>query len=891
MDETAPIGTEVGVTAFASDADGTATVSYSIEDNRNGSAFKIDPATGVLTLNTELNREYYEDIDINVRATSSDRSTSEKTFTIAVNDIDEFDVTEIINGDYRPIGVSEDAEIGQRIFQAEARDEDATDEVTFSIANAGDVPFAIDSKTGEVTVSRSMDEDEVASYTLEIVADSTDGSQSRKSFEVAVRDIDEFGVSELTDVDDTPNAVDENTEGGALVGITAFADDPDATDEVTYSIWGDFSPFEIDPKTGVITVSNYAKLDAETKPVEIIQVVARSSFRNASSFDFEVAIRDVNEFEVGRPFDKDEAPDEVKENAPVGTPVGITAFAEDLDQSDTVTYRMARKGDDWYSRDNELFAVDRETGVVTVAGPIDFEKTGRAEITVVAVSSDGVKPSNPFASPETRFDIRILPVNEFDLTPFVDTDEAPNEISENAKHYAPAGVTLKTSDADEGVYKYSFEIVDAAGKPYWEGPFTVDSDGKITVDEPRKLMDLQPGPHTFLVKATSNDGSERTEKVTINLIGAKKWRDNPKGPRVDTDYPTVPDADRRACVAADEDRSSPATYNNEKAYFDCLEKAVPPIVYWRDNPKDPRGNDLTVYDGIPHDDLGACIRADSDETSPTFNNEKAYYDCLDDVLKRLKPGTGTQTGLIARINECAAVHKVYYEAPRESQARMTVTNTGATVLRVYPVTAPDAPAQGAPSAIATVGPGKSAEFKAPRQSGFAVLGSGDACVGAIKAWESRNGRSFGQEAGTVAGTGDPSGGGSCSGREGLVSKYLEDPASVTVANTGSTPLKVYWINYSGADTNYEDVPEPMSVVQPGQSAELNAYRGFVFSVLNEAGQCVGLARAQESGNSYSFADAGTAEPGTNTTRNRRRDAIVARDGTRRQLWHEPQGFG
>ncbi len=91
VDENVAAGTVVGVTAFASDADATTNaVSYSLSSNPGG-LFKIDAGTGVVTTTGVLiDREALgASVDIEVKATSADTSTAVKTFTIAINDLNE----------------------------------------------------------------------------------------------------------------------------------------------------------------------------------------------------------------------------------------------------------------------------------------------------------------------------------------------------------------------------------------------------------------------------------------------------------------------------------------------------------------------------------------------------------------------------------------------------------------------------------------------------------------------------------------------------------------------------------------------------------------------------------------------------------------------------------
>ena len=69
-----------------------------------------------------------------------------------------------------------------------------------------------------------------------------------------------------------------------------------------------------------------------------------------------------DEFDVSTPGDSDVATNVVNENAANGTSIGITAFASDADATNnTITYTLI---DDAGGR----FAIDLDTGVVTVAG-------------------------------------------------------------------------------------------------------------------------------------------------------------------------------------------------------------------------------------------------------------------------------------------------------------------------------------------------------------------------------------------------------------------------------------------------------------------------------------------------------------------------------------------
>ncbi|OQX17783.1 MAG: hypothetical protein BWK76_09505 [Desulfobulbaceae bacterium A2] len=84
--ENAAAGTEVGITARATDVDGDS-VSYSLSDDADG-RFAVDADSGVVTVaeGADLDYESATSHDITVQATSDDGSTSTRQYTVALGD-------------------------------------------------------------------------------------------------------------------------------------------------------------------------------------------------------------------------------------------------------------------------------------------------------------------------------------------------------------------------------------------------------------------------------------------------------------------------------------------------------------------------------------------------------------------------------------------------------------------------------------------------------------------------------------------------------------------------------------------------------------------------------------------------------------------------------------
>ncbi|WP_150526939.1 cadherin repeat domain-containing protein, partial [Roseibium sediminis] len=190
VSESAATGTLVGITASASDADGTDSVSYQLVDGSGtvitDGPFAIDATTGVVTVadSSQLDYEAGTSVTVIVQAVSTDGSTSTETFTVNLTDVNEFDVTAVTDSNSATNTVSESAATGTAVgITASASDADGMDTVSYQLVDGSgnvitDGPFAVDSSTGVVTVADSsqLDYEAGTSVTVIVQATSTDGS-------------------------------------------------------------------------------------------------------------------------------------------------------------------------------------------------------------------------------------------------------------------------------------------------------------------------------------------------------------------------------------------------------------------------------------------------------------------------------------------------------------------------------------------------------------------------------------------------------------------------------------------------------------------------------------------------------------------------------------------
>jgi Ca2+-binding RTX toxin-like protein len=498
VDENASVGTLVGVVAHASDADATTNVvSYSLADSAGGK-FAIDSGTGVVTVAGAIDREADASLNITVRATSADGSTADQSFTIAVNDVDEFDVSTPADSNAAADTVNENVTIGTVVgVTAFASDADATtNAVTYSLTSNPGGLFAINATTGVVTTAAAIDREALgASVTIEVTATSADTSAAAQTFSIAINDVNEFSVTTPTDTNAAGNAVNENVAIGTVVGVTAFASDADATtNAVTYSLTSNPGGlFAINAATGVVTTAAAINREA-VGPSVTIGVTATSADGSASVQSFGIAINDLNEFSVTTPVDANAAANAVNENVAIGTLVGITASANDADATtNAVTYSLS-------SNPGGLFSINAATGVVTTAAAIDREALGASvSIGVAATSADG-------SSAVQTFSIAINDVNE---VPVSGADTVITNVGTGTAFVIPEWALLANDADPEG------STLDVNGIASPSGGTAVHTAGSGTAGFVT-FNDTAPAGGSFTYAAT--DGTNVGSSTTVTIV-------------------------------------------------------------------------------------------------------------------------------------------------------------------------------------------------------------------------------------------------------------------------------------------------------------------------------------------------------------------------------------
>jgi uncharacterized delta-60 repeat protein len=484
-------GSIVGITAFASDADGTDTVSYSLDDTAGG-RFGIDAVTGVVTVVGSINRESASSYTITVRATSTDTSTVTRIFTIAIGDVNEFVVGPVTDSNASADSVAENATIGTTVgITALASDADATiNAVTYTLDNNAGGRFAINSITGVVTVAGALDYETATGHNITVRATSADGSFSTQLLTFNVTDVNDnapevtanqqFSVSELAGV-------------GTVLGDVAATDADKTGTRQGWTITGGNTDgvFAINSATGRITVADDTRLDFETTSFYSLTVTVSDGVNVSSPQTINIVVLDQNEaptFSILPGLS-------VNENAVNVTVVG-TAAATDQDVAESLTYSIVS------SSLPSAFAIDAVSGAIRVihSTVLDYEAVSSVTLNLRVTDAAGL----------TDTQIVTISINDVNETP-IDLVLSGGVVAENSTGGTLVGIVIG-SDPDAGdVFHYA--LTSNGG-----GRFVIDAmTGAIHVAAGALLDYEVSSSHTVTVRTTDSFGLTYDESLTITV--------------------------------------------------------------------------------------------------------------------------------------------------------------------------------------------------------------------------------------------------------------------------------------------------------------------------------------------------------------------------------------
>nr|XP_049702759.1 protocadherin-like wing polarity protein stan isoform X2 [Helicoverpa armigera] len=483
--------------------------------------FRIDGRSGALLTRSPLDREKVARYTVIVKATDqaspvSDRLSS--TATVHVNILDDNDNYPQFSEKTYTVTVDEDISANDNpvIARIKATDADVGSNAAIRYAIIGgntQMQFSIDSLSGDVSLVKPLDYEQVRSYRLVIRAQDG-GSPSRSNTTqllVNVKDVNDNAPRFYTSL--FQESVSENVPVGySIVRVQAYDADEGMNAEITYTLTdkeynnNNDLPISIDPRSGWVYTSSQLDREVQAKYQLMVTATDGGSPPRSATASVVVVVQDVNDNDPV--FSPPQYEVELAEDEPPGTPV-VTLTATDADEDNRLHYEITGGN----TRGRFSITSQNGRGLITVAQPLDFKQERRYVLTVTATDSGG------------RSDTAMVHINITDANNYAPVFEnAPYTAS--VFEDAPVGTTVlvvSATDSDVGVnaqitYSLSSEISNEA-VTHHDQEFVINPQtGAITTN---KLLDRET-MSGYLLTVTARDGGvpslSDTTDVEISVV-------------------------------------------------------------------------------------------------------------------------------------------------------------------------------------------------------------------------------------------------------------------------------------------------------------------------------------------------------------------------------------
>ena len=454
--------------------------------------FVVLPGSNLLNTTRPLDREVSDKHILIICA--EDRGIPKRhnctQVTVNVQDVND-NAPQFASSHYQEF-VTEDTLPGSRILTVFAADLDAGDNavVHYQLKSTMNVPFLINSTTGDLTVSRLLDFERQQSYTFTVVAldQGTPSMSSSVDIEIIIQDVHDSGPVWMQD----PYSAFITENGHA--GISVVTVSVQSTDPVTYDLVNDPSgALVVDASSGLVMTTS--SLDREATPNFNVTIRSCSLEGLCSNVTLVMTVGDINDnqpqFFLSNPYD-------VSESVHLGSVV-FTLSVEDPDVGTNAAVEFSFVG-----QRPPFFTIGRDTGMVAVERLLDREKTDQIVFQVEARDK-----GTPRLAATAEVVVSVVDENDnypmFPVTPYAPTVPIP----------VPVGYTVFqviAHDSDIGLYgkvSYSIQSGLTDGKLFING-----SSGVISVAENYNLKSR----YQLVVRATDGGGRHSEKDVTIDFV-------------------------------------------------------------------------------------------------------------------------------------------------------------------------------------------------------------------------------------------------------------------------------------------------------------------------------------------------------------------------------------
>lgn len=365
-----------------------AEIEYSIVSNNGTEYLKIDRTSGWISLTRRI-KGVGKIFLLRIRATDKGVPPQQDEVTVTLIVTGENKYTPVFTALSYQVIVPENEPLGSTILIVNASDDDQGPNgmIRYEISAGNERnQFTVDSTSGAITILQALDYDAIQEYHLNVTASDL-GFKPHKAIAMI--------TITLTDINDNAPTfnqsiykayIAENLPSNSIVyQVTATDIDSPKNAIIQYSISGGNGKelFMIDQKTGRITAK--ISFDYEENNMYNLKIIAANPDSNMyGKTEVTVYITGVNEYYPR--FIQPVFHFDVSESNEVGTNIGtVQATDQDSGEDGKVYYLFVGSSND------KGFAINSETGIITVSRNLDRETQSRVVLTVMAKNAGGIR--------------------------------------------------------------------------------------------------------------------------------------------------------------------------------------------------------------------------------------------------------------------------------------------------------------------------------------------------------------------------------------------------------------------------------------------------------------------------------------------------------------------
>ncbi|CAH2226238.1 protocadherin-16 [Pelobates cultripes] len=467
-------------------------------------------SSGILSLelvvSLDLDRENRSSYSLTLEAYDGGSPSRSSQIRLDISILDINDHAPVFNQSRYQAIISESLPPGSSVIQVFATDADENQngEISYEINRRQSDPegfFSIHPHSGLIQLSKPLDYETRKAH--ELVVQARDGAGEPEVgtafVSIQVRDSNDNQPS-MTIIflseDGAPQVSEGATPGQYVARISVSDPDYGEHPDVDVTLEGGEGKFALTTKDSIIYLICVDKLlDREEKDSYRLRVLATDSgtppLRAESSFVLEVT--DINDNPPV--FDRQEYSHTVPEAIHPGSFL-LQVTARDKDHGTNGDIKYSLLPTPW-------FHIHPDTGVITTAAPLDYEK--EAQPSMIVVATDGGEPA---LTSTAVVRVQLLDVNDNEP---VFTSPVYNATLSEGTARESCFLKVTASDADSG----NFGVVSYSLSPASPHQFRIHSEsGDICISE---ALDRDDGDRFFLLHVTASDGGGLSASCLVRI--------------------------------------------------------------------------------------------------------------------------------------------------------------------------------------------------------------------------------------------------------------------------------------------------------------------------------------------------------------------------------------